>query len=757
MKYLIYSLYALATMSVAALAQETRPDAHNTALADVFCQAAKAATNADQALAAARKALEADAEHPLGNVLLADALANKGDRDAAVKQLATAEAVLARAGDAPAEVKTKLQAVRDRLVTPGKLGPRWEAIKKDFANRYARLGEEQAGNGLLSTHLAFVRACMLRPNDSQLTGQRDRSGQGLAKVPAAAEKADPEGAKLLHGQADKNLSAGQYDQALPLFKAVVSLDAGDADAWCDLGTCCLKGKEKNAALATACLMEARTRLGDEPDDDADKKLDARIRQQLAQADPRMDKLTAIDQVLLALCKPLIADATKADDKVTAEQAAATVSAVTGQSLSVDSAGPGPIQAGEWVNLLDYVDVRKDYLAYATFAWREDALLASGGSYAPPPRLVFPLTVEGDYEVRVEIEWPGKSKDILAVLCLPVGRESVRLIIRDTSSVLSQIQGASAIDKKNPTVFAHPKLTTDKKYTVYARVTSSGRSARVETRLDDRPFVRWEGATSALAWVGAGGCTYDRPLVNQKCLALSALATETLYHKVEMRLGRGKATLLRSPAPYVSGSGNLAGRIDLSSRDIDVQSPAQVKVTRNRDHILIEPKDVKSDGNVRLTLGNLKFAENTRAVWKVEVGGEGGVRAAFGPGWTTGGLAIGKTAVGGWQAFDCLKAAGCEVWTEAADKFAEATRRDGNYTVCFERLGNVQNCWVNSIKVMEAKMPDDLMNAAKRMPQDLLIGCGQKCGTVKLTLTELYIGKDAPPYPPPAATQPAGTP
>ncbi len=165
-----------------------------------------------------------------------------------------------------------------------------------------------------------------------------------------------------------------------------------------------------------------------------------------------------------------------------------------RSIRIRELKPPPEQAlplNEFVDLLPQVDLERDTV---NGAWtKNDAGLLPTKSAS---RIMLPVKIEGDYDLRVVLTRQGEGDVIVG---LPVGSHECALYLNSWNG---RIHGLGIIDGKNadnnPTTNQPGLLTNGKRYQLAISVRVKDQRADIRAALDDDEIVRWEGPETALS-------------------------------------------------------------------------------------------------------------------------------------------------------------------------------------------------------------------------------------------------------------------
>jgi tetratricopeptide (TPR) repeat protein len=201
--------------------------------------------------------------------------------------------------------------------------------------------------------------------------------------------------------------------------------------------------------------------------------------------------------------------------------------------------------GMWIDCLKLVAPAKHGVA-GKWERKDQGLVVAPGQFS---RLTIPVAPTGHYEVKVV--FVRTNGDGAVLVALPVGPTACGLVLsaaRGHSSGLEAINGNWAGDGANETAVRPGTLVNGQEYSLDIKVMLQGQQAEIATSLDDRPFVHWKGALSALSTFP------DWRTPDPKCLGLGAHLSAVEFRRVRMRALSGELKLpdanpaTASPAP-----------------------------------------------------------------------------------------------------------------------------------------------------------------------------------------------------------------
>lgn len=146
---------------------------------------------------------------------------------------------------------------------------------------------------------------------------------------------------------------------------------------------------------------------------------------------------------------------------------------------------------ELENLLKLVDIDRDTLRGTCKREGTTITISDNG------RLRIPFTLEGDYELRIEVMRLFGGNDIQ--VSFPVGETIVTLVMSGwygSASSLAIVDGLPW--DKNKTTVRPGTLTNNKWYDIHVRVSGRGDAAEVLVELDGKRYIQWKGKQSELS-------------------------------------------------------------------------------------------------------------------------------------------------------------------------------------------------------------------------------------------------------------------
>lgn len=165
----------------------------------------------------------------------------------------------------------------------------------------------------------------------------------------------------------------------------------------------------------------------------------------------------------------------------------------GEKPAAPSSAQGPnFPAGEWVDLLPWIDPAKDQHAPA---WRNTGKAVEGVPASAPAVLMFPVHPQGDYALRLQFTRVAGFGMVGVVL--PIGSRQCLLAVNynGQSNGIDIVNGQRA--DHNATTFAGA-LNNGRRYALEVRVKLDGENVQITAELDGRPLVSYSGPAASLA-------------------------------------------------------------------------------------------------------------------------------------------------------------------------------------------------------------------------------------------------------------------
>ena len=209
--------------------------------------------------------------------------------------------------------------------------------------------------------------------------------------------------------------------------------------------------------------------------------------------------------------------------------------------------------GKAVEILQLLDTAKDAFA-GTWSRDGDKITVEPGNQS---RIVFPIVVEGSYDLEVELNRRQGTGDLMTTI--PVGSSSCNVMTGHDGHFggLDMVEKERPLydDSKNPTRVTSPEIEDDHVYHLLVKVRSqSADQASIDVSLDGKPYLaHWEGSPSALS------VSQDWSIEKQNHFALGAWRSRVTYSSVKLRMVAGRATMevaSQSSSNSSSGSGQL---------------------------------------------------------------------------------------------------------------------------------------------------------------------------------------------------------
>jgi hypothetical protein len=132
-------------------------------------------------------------------------------------------------------------------------------------------------------------------------------------------------------------------------------------------------------------------------------------------------------------------------------------------------------------------------------WRREGGSLSVTDSGPEGRIVFPVVVQGGYELTVAFR-RTEGNDTVGII-LPVADKAVLLGLGywgNTSHGLDRVNGKGGADPTNPAVLKPAGLENNREYVAHARVVVENDVADIRVDLDGKQIIVWRGPPSALS-------------------------------------------------------------------------------------------------------------------------------------------------------------------------------------------------------------------------------------------------------------------
>ncbi len=213
---------------------------------------------------------------------------------------------------------------------------------------------------------------------------------------------------------------------------------------------------------------------------------------------------------------------------------------TAKTPSASSAAPVHFTLGQWVDVLQMVDIPRDRIAGT---WKRDDTDLDCGA-GEQTRLELPVVVNGGYDLEIEFTRTKGNADVVALLS--IGGHSCMVTLNGFSGLaggLMYLDGRDANNPANPIVVRPCILENDHRYRmlVSVRLLPNGR-ASLDFSLDGKPYLpHWEGDPSQLSDYWAW------ELANPNRLGFGASRSEVSFHSARLRMVSGQATSVAGAA------------------------------------------------------------------------------------------------------------------------------------------------------------------------------------------------------------------
>lgn len=155
------------------------------------------------------------------------------------------------------------------------------------------------------------------------------------------------------------------------------------------------------------------------------------------------------------------------------------------------------------------------------------------SVTPRSTLMFPVAIQGDYELEFQFSHAGGTPEGLSVT-IPVGSRTCDIFFpyNTRQDILANVNG-------QPFVATVPRLTPGRLITAKISVTSQGLQKHINVSVNGGPFFQWQGTEASLSGTGTG----QLPRMNQP--GLMNIRDNYALHGARFRLLDGEARLLTS--------------------------------------------------------------------------------------------------------------------------------------------------------------------------------------------------------------------
>jgi hypothetical protein len=198
------------------------------------------------------------------------------------------------------------------------------------------------------------------------------------------------------------------------------------------------------------------------------------------------------------------------------------------------AGGKAAEAKKGIDLLALVDVAKDVVKGD---WQRQAAALQVEAKGGPMMLVLPVQPCGSYELEARFVRTAGKGTVIAVL--PAGSKCVALSMswnKGQVSALELIGGKGP--KENETAVKPGKLENSREYVLLVKVLLDGDNAQITVTLDGKPYIAWQGPTSALSLF------QNLRLRHAGCLGLGACDATVVFGSARLRMLSGEAKPLR---------------------------------------------------------------------------------------------------------------------------------------------------------------------------------------------------------------------
>lgn len=185
-----------------------------------------------------------------------------------------------------------------------------------------------------------------------------------------------------------------------------------------------------------------------------------------------------------------------------------------------------VEKGKWEDLLAAMNPLRDV---TRGQWQRQGSIIT--SITPRSTVMFPVAVQGDYELEVQLSVVSRSPQGLTAV-LPVGSRTcdVFLSYNARPDILANVNG-------QPYTTSVRELTPGQLTTALFRVTTEGGQKHINVVINGGPYFQWQGEETSLS--GTGTC--QLPRMNQPGLMNGR--DQYAVHSARFRLLDGEARLL----------------------------------------------------------------------------------------------------------------------------------------------------------------------------------------------------------------------
>ncbi|MCX5655190.1 MAG: hypothetical protein NTY65_11135 [Planctomycetota bacterium] len=238
---------------------------------------------------------------------------------------------------------------------------------------------------------------------------------------------------------------------------------------------------------------------------------------------------------------------------------------TGKAVSGAGAAAGgeTLAAGQWHDILKYIDTSKDpVFGTMPIGWRRDkaTVVCANPGYSAESKITVPVMPQGSYDLQMKFAISGSTYGHIGIY-LPVGAGSTMLRIDSSGpSGLEYVDGRSSYYNSTGT---RTTLVVQRVYAVDVRVTLSGDQASIGATLDGKSLVQWSGPQKSLSPYESMDC---------RCLGLHTYGTTTTFGSLRLRPvqearlykpdGKGPQ-IVRPPTSSTTGSSRAAPGVSTS--------------------------------------------------------------------------------------------------------------------------------------------------------------------------------------------------
>ena len=207
------------------------------------------------------------------------------------------------------------------------------------------------------------------------------------------------------------------------------------------------------------------------------------------------------------------------------------------ALALDKYNRNPGAGGGtgWVDVLRLVDLAKDVKSHRAdepVSWTPQGGGVHGKIAHLHSQVLFPLTLEGPYELRVRLSRTQRGGQVR--IFLPVGPNGVTMCFYDTTANMNTVAG------KTGPGFRESTTELGRQYTAEITVVPGAAEAQITVKWEGKPSIAWKGSASDL--LPSSDCC-----VGRSAFGIGLDSAEATFHSVELRmLAGGQARFSHTP-------------------------------------------------------------------------------------------------------------------------------------------------------------------------------------------------------------------